>query len=284
MIKISTDSTADLPKHLVDEFGISVFPLIVTLGDNEYFDGVNISPDDIYKFVDESKILPKTSARSIEDFKEYFSSLLTSCDAIVHCGIGSKLSVCYSNACRAVEELGLGDKVKIVDSCALSSGTGLTVLSGAVAARAGKSLDEVVSEMTKSAQNTQTSFTLDKLEYLYKGGRCSRFTFSVAGLLKIKPRLEIVDGSLINTGKEIGPLKSVLIKYVDSILKKHPSPRKDFCFITHTAMSQELVDMVVEYVKSKNIFEHVEENLAGSVITSHCGKNTLGILYINDVN
>lgn len=282
MIKISTDSTVDLPKHLLDEFDISVLPLVVLLGENEYLDGVNVLPDDIFKFVDKSGALPKTSARSIEDFKEYFSSLLKTCDQVVHCGIGSKLSSCNANAVKAVEELGVEDRVCIVDSCALSSGIGLIVLRGAAAARAGKSFDEVISAMKETASHNQTSFVVDKLEYLYKGGRCSRFSFSVAGLLKIKPRLEMVDGYLINTGKEIGPFKSVLIKYVDSILKKHNNPSREYCFVTHTAMDPALVQMVIDYVKSKNIFEHVEEVIAGSVITSHCGKSTLGILYIND--
>lgn len=282
MIKISTDSTADLPKHFIDEFGISVMPLVVLLGENEYLDGINISPNDIFNYVSENGSLPKTSARSIEDFKEYFSTLLEEYDHVVHCGIGSKLSSCYTNACKAVEELGIGDRVAIVDSCALSSGIGLIVLRGASAARAGKSFEETVAIMKDTAAHTQTSFVVDKLEYLYRGGRCSRFTFSVAGLLKIKPRLEMVDGSLVNTGKEIGPYKSVLIKYVDAILKKHNNPSKEYCFVTHTEMNPELVKMVIDYVKSKNIFEHVEEMTAGSVITSHCGKSTLGILYIND--
>lgn len=282
MIKISTDTTADIPKHFIEEFDISVLPLIVTLGDNEYFDGVNVSPDDIYNFVAESGTLPKTSARSIEDFKDYFSALLEKYDQVVHCGIGSKLSTCYANACKAVEELGAEGRVFVVDSCALSSGIGLIVLRGAAAVRAGKDVSEVVEIMKNTAANNQTSFVVDKLEFLYKGGRCSRFSFSVAGLLKIKPRLEMVDGSLINTGKEIGPYKSVLIKYVDAILKKYNNPSKEYCFITHTEMNPELLNMVIEYVKSKNIFDHVEEVLAGSVITSHCGKSTLGILYVND--
>lgn len=282
MIRISTDTTADIPKHFIDEFDISVLPLIVTLGDSEYFDGIDVSPDDIYKFVAETDTLPKTSARSIEDFKEYFSTLLEESDIVVHCGIGSKLSACYANACKAVEELGMNNRIFIVDSCALSSGIGLIVLRGAAAARAGKSVNEIVQIMNDTAAHNQTSFVVDKLEYLYKGGRCSRFSFSVAGLLKIKPRLEMVDGSLINTGKEIGPYKSVLIKYVDAILKKYNNPSKEYCFVTHTDMDPALVQMVIDYVKSKHLFEHVEEMLAGSVITSHCGKSTLGILYVND--
>lgn len=281
MIKFSTDSTCDLPKHYIEQYNISILPLVVNLGEDEFLDGENIVPDDIYSFVEKTGELPKTAGRGIEDFKEYFLNLLKTCDVVVHCGIGSELSVCYQNACLAAKEIG-EDKVKIVDSKALSVGSGLIVLSGAVAYKNGAKLEEVLQNMNEAANNIQASFMVEKLDYLHKGGRCSRFTFSMATFLRIKPRLEVVNGKLINTGKEVGPMKVVLKKYVDAILKKYNNPRKDLCFIIHTRMDEELLKEVEEYLKSKDIFEHIECNFAGSVITSHCGEGTLGILYIND--
>lgn len=280
-IKFSTDSTCDLPKHFIEEYDLSVLPLVVNLGDDEFFDGVNITPDDIFAYVKKTGELPKTAGRGIEDFKEYFTNLLKDADAIVHCGIGADLSVCYQNACLAAKEIG-EDKVKIIDSRALSVGTGLVVMSGAAAYRAGASLDEVVKNMTDAAKNVQSSFMVERLDFLHKGGRCSRFTFSMATLLRIKPRLEVVNGKLINTGKEVGPMRVVLKKYVDTILSKYNNPRRDYCLIAHTRMDENLLNEIIEYVKSKNIFDHVEACLAGSVITSHCGEGTLGILYLND--
>lgn len=281
IIKFSSDSTCDMPKQFIKEFDVSIFPLIVTLGENEYLDGVNVQPDDLYSYVNESGNLPKTAARSIEDFKEYFLKLLKKCDVVIHCGIGSKLSACYENACSAAREIG-EDKVIIVDSKALSVGSSLVILSGASAYRSGASLQEIVENMKNAADNVQSSFMVDRLDYLHKGGRVSKFTFSVATFLRIKPRLEVIEGKLINTGKEVGPYKSVVIKYVDSILKKYDKPRKDLCIVCHTKMDKAIVDKVVDYVKSKNIFDNVVECHAGSVITSHCGEGTLGILYIND--
>lgn len=280
-IKFSSDSTCDMPKHLVDEFDVAIFPLFVTLGENTYLDGVNIHPDDLYEFVSQTNTLPKTAARSVEDFKQFFLKLLKKADVVVHCGIGAKLSACYNNACLAAKEIG-EDKVIVIDSSALSTGTTLVILSGASAYRAGADLNEVVENMKNAAEHVQSSFIVDRLDYLHKGGRVSRFTFSVATFLRIKPRLEVVDGFLINTGKEMGPYKSVVIKYVDSILKKYNNPRKDLCLVTFTKLDEKIIQSVVDYVKSKNIFDHVETALAGSVITSHCGEGTLGILYIND--
>ena len=280
-IKFSTDSTCDLPKHIIEENSIAVLPLVVNLGDEEFFDGENIKPDDIYDFVAKTNDLPKTAGRGVEDFKEYFLGLLDNADAVIHCGIGAELSVCYQNACLAAKEIGY-DKVKIVDSRALSSATGLIVLSGVNAYKKGSTLDDIVKDMTEASKQVQASFMVDKLDYLHKGGRCSRFTFSMANLLRIKPRLEVVNGKLINTGKEIGPMKIVLKKYIDTILKKYDNPRKDCCIITHSKMDEKLAKEIIEYVKSKNIFNRIEESIAGSVITSHCGPGTLGILYIND--
>lgn len=280
-IKFSTDSTCDLPETIIEQNSISVLPLVVNLGDNEYYDGQNICPDDIYDFVAKTGELPKTAGRGVEDFKEYFLELLKINDFVVHCGIGADLSVCYQNACLAAKEIG-EDKVKVIDSKALSTATGLILLSGIDAYKKGAGLDEVVKNMIDSSKYIQASFMVDKLDYLHKGGRCSRFTFSMANLLRIKPRLEVVNGKLINTGKEIGPMKVVLKKYIDTILKKYNKPRKAYCFVTHTKMENKLTQEIVDYLKSKNIFEHVEESIAGSVITSHCGPGTLGILYIND--
>ena len=217
MIKFSSDSTCDLPKHFIEENSIAVLPLVVNLGDDEFYDGVNITPDDIFDYVAKTGELPKTAGRSVEDFKEHFLKLLENADAVVHCGIGADLSVCYQNACLAAKEIG-EDKVKVIDSHALSTGTGLIVLSGVNAYRQGSSLDEVVKNMTDAAKHVQSSFMVDRLDFLHKGGRCSRFTFSMASLLRIKPRLEVIDGKLINTGKEVGPMRVVLKKYVDTMV------------------------------------------------------------------
>lgn len=280
MIKFSTDSTCDIPKHLIKEYDFSVLPLIVTLGDKEYFDGVNITPDEIYAYVRKTGELPHTAGRGVEVFKEYFAKLLKENDYIVHCGIGDKLSVCHQSALAAAKELGAEDRIKVVDSMALSSASGLILMEGKKAYMAGASLDEIVKIMTSAAKKIQCSFMVDKLDYLYKGGRVSKFSLSAANFLKIKPRLEMENGLLINTGKEIGPFKSTVFKYVDSILKKYPHPDKSLCLIAHTTLEDGLLEKVIEYIKSKKIFDKVEAEFAGSVITCHCGEGTLGLMYL----
>lgn len=278
MIRITTDSTCDLPKEVLEKYGIHSLPLIVTLGEEDFLDdGEQVTQEKIFSFVRETKQLPKTAARSCEDFREFFEQFTKNGDIVIHCGISSQLSSCFQNALIAKNDIEDG-KVFIVDSKALSTGSALTCIAGAKAVKEGKSLEEVLAIMEKYADDVQASFVVDTLDYLYKGGRVSRFSFAIGGLLKIKPKLELVDGKIINTGKDMGPLKVVLKKYIDFLLSKY-EPIDDIAFITHSIQDSALLNEMVEYVKSKNVFKEIICAPAGSVISSHCGPGTLGLLY-----
>lgn len=281
MIRIATDSTADLSRDLLEKYKINVIPLIVTLGENDFLDnGVDVTESKIFSFVKENKILPKTAARSIEDYIDFFKGLLKEeDDKVVYIGLSSELSSSFNNARMASQEIG-EDRVFTVDSKSLSSGIGLLAIEAAKMVEKGYRAEEIVSKIEAQREKNQASFVVDKLDYLYKGGRCSKFSFSIGALLKIKPKLQLVDGKIINTGKDMGGLKQVLKKYVDSTLAKYPNVRKDICFVTHTEVDEEISKFIFEYVKSLGVFDEVIEQTAGSVITSHCGPGTLGILYL----
>ncbi|MBO5394735.1 MAG: DegV family protein [Clostridia bacterium] len=279
MVKICSDSCCDLTAEQLKENNIAMIPLFVTLGEDDYLDGVSIQPEDIYDYVKKTKQLPKTAARSTEDFKEFFEELLADGSEVVYTGIGSQLSSTFDNARRAKEEMG-NDRLFVVDSKSLSTGIGLLVLYAAGLAKEGKSGSEIAKAMEEQSDFNQASFVVDKLDYLHKGGRCSGLARFGANLLKIKPRLELVEGKIENTGKYMGQFKVVLKKYVDDMLAKCPNPKKDICFVTHTKTDADIVESVIEYVKSKNIFDCVVETTAGATITCHCGENTLGVLFL----
>lgn len=281
MVKICTDSCCDLTAEQIKENKIAVLPLFVTLGEDDFLDGQNINPDDIYEYVKKTKQLPKTAARSTEDFKEFFEQLLEDGSEVVYTGIGADLSSTFDNARRAKEEMN-NDRLFVVDSKSLSTGIGLLVLHACKLAHQGRSGREIAEQIEKQSEKSQASFVVDKLDYLYKGGRCSALARFGANLLKLKPRLELVNGKIENTAKYMGQFKVVLKKYVDDMLKNNPNPKKDICFVTHTKTDNDIVESVIEYVKSKNIFEEVVESTAGSTITCHCGENTLGILFLLD--
>lgn len=283
MIRITTDSTCDLPKSMVEEYGIGVLPLIVTLGDEEFDDdGINVTQDKIFDFVLKNNVLPKTAARSIPDFVDFFDDMLKTADEIIHIGIGADLSSCYRNAYLAKDELE-SDKIHIIDSKNLSLGTGNLVLEAAKLAKQGLSSEEIIKKINYLADRNQSSFMVEKLDYLYKGGRVSAFSFSIGSMLRIKPRLQVLNGVIQNTGKDIGPVRMVLKKYIDSTLSKFkPLNIDQTVFLAHTIHDKDLLNFVMDYIRSKGVFADMCENYAGSVITSHCGPNTLGIFYFGE--
>ena len=283
MIRITTDSTCDLPKDLVEKHNIGVLPLIVTLGDEEFDDdGINVTQDKIFDFVLQNNVLPKTAARSIPDFVDFFDDMLKTADEIIHIGIGADLSSCYRNAYLAKDELE-SEKIHIIDSKNLSLGTGNLVVEAAKMVQQGFSSDEIIKKINYLVDRNQSSFMVEKLDYLYKGGRVSAFTFSIGAMLKIKPKLQVIDGVIQNTGKDIGPLKMILKKYIDSTLTKFkPLENGETVFLAHTIHDESLLKFVMDYIESKGVFAEIRENYAGSVITSHCGPNTLGIFYFGE--
>lgn len=281
-VYITSDTSCDLTKEQLAKHEIETIPLCVSLNGEEHLDGVDINPEIIFKFVKENKKLPKTSAVGEAQYKEFFERVLKKDkdSFIVHIGLSSGLSSSYNNSVNAAKQF--NGRVFSVDGKNLSSGTGLLVLYAAELAEKGLSAEEIAKKVEKRVPYVQASFIIQEVDYLYRGGRCSALALLGANLLQIKPRIQVIDGIMKNTGKPRGKMVSVLKQYVDNTLKDYNSPDKTRCFITHSCIEREIVDEIVSYVKSKNIFDEVCESIASSTITSHCGKGTLGILYIND--
>ncbi len=276
-IRITSDSTCDLG-HLVKEKGIGILPLQVNLDTNAYRDGVDITPQDIFKFVAETKTLPKTSAPSIGDYEEFFKEQLKLGEAVLHINISAKSSGSHNMAKQAAESF--GGKVRVIDSWALSSGQGLLVMKALDLRDEGKTLDEMEEILNEVKTRINTSFVPDTLDYLYKGGRCSKMTMYGANLLKIHPLIYMEEGQLLPGKKYRGKMTVCIKQYVDDLCAQYPSYDKTRCFVTHSCADAELVETAKAKVKELFGFEEVIETVAGSIITSHCGRNTLGVLFI----
>lgn len=276
-IRITSDSTCDL-NHLIQERDIGILPLQVSLGANTYRDGLDIKPEDIFNFVAETKTLPKTSAPSIGEYEEFFKNQLESADEVIHINISSKSSGSHNFAKQAAESF--GGKVRVIDSKALSTGQGLLVLRACDLRDAGKSAQEIEEDLLEMRERVNTSFVPDSLDYLYKGGRVSGMVKTVAGMFKIHPLIYMNDGQLV-PGKKYKGKMSVLIKqYIDDLKEQYPDYDKSRCFVTHSSADRELVEAAKEKVKEAFGFDEVIETVAGSIITSHCGKGTLGVLFV----
>ena len=279
-IKISADSTCDLSQELVEKYNVTIMPLCVSLGDKDCLDGVSIQPQDIYDFYATTKKLPKTGARSSEDYKEFFQGILNDgYDAIVHFTISADMSASYANADIAAREF---DNVYVVDSRQLSTGIGLLVLDACDMLEAGMSASQIAERANSRSDAARSSFIVDTLEFLFKGGRCSALAYLGANLLQIKPCLEVKNGLIGVESKPIGRYRRCVAKYCEAIRNGMTNPDPKRCFVTHTQMDEGIAEEVIATVKSWGIFDEILETTAGSTVTTHCGANTIGILYIND--
>ena len=277
MIRITSDSTCDLG-HLVEERGIVLLPLMVNLGEQAFHDGVDITPQDIFDFVAENNILPKTAAPSIGDYEEFFAPFVNAGDEVIHFNISAKSSGSHNMAKQAAESF--GGKVRVIDSMALSSGQGLLVLTAADMRDEGKSADEIEEAVNAIRERVNTSFIPDRLDYLYKGGRCSKMEMFGANILKIHPLIYMDDGKLVPGKKYRGKMSFIIKQYIEDLKQLYPNYDKARCFVTHSSAEADLVQVAIDKVKEVFEFDEVIETVAGSIVTSHCGKGTLGVLFI----
>lgn len=280
-IKICADSTCDLSKELLAKYNVDIMPLHITLGDNDYRDGIDLTPNSIYDYYAQTKALPKSGACSTAEYDKFFSDVLVSgYDAIVHFTISAEMSSSYNNALVSSRNF---ENVFVVDSRHLSTAIGLLVLDACDMVQQGYSAKEVFEHATKRAQNVQDSFIVEKLDFLYKGGRCSSLVYLGANLLMIRPCLVVKDGKINVGSKPFGKFIRCVGKYCDEIfsLAKANADAKR-CFITHTKMDSGIAEYVLNVVKSWGIFEEIIETDAGCTVTTHCGANTIGILFLNN--
>lgn len=276
-ICITSDSTCDLG-HLVSERDIKILPLQVNLGANSYRDGVDITPQDIFAFVAETRQLPKTAAPSIGDYEEFFEEQLKGYDELIHFNISSKSSGSHNMAKQAAESF--GGKVHVIDSMALSSGQGLLVLKACDMRDEGKNVAEIVEAVNEIRTHINTSFVPDSLDYLHKGGRVSGMVKLAAAAFRIHPLILMEEGQLVPGKKYKGKMAVLIKQYIEDLKEKYPSYDKTRCFITHSSAEQDLVNAAKAKVAELFDFDEVIETVAGSIITSHCGKGTLGVLFV----
>lgn len=276
-IIISSDSTTDLSPELKERYNVKTIPLGVTLGEKTYFDGVNITPDDIYAHHNKTGELPKTAAANISDCIEFFRQFTDEGKTVIHFTISSEMSSTYNNCRLAAEELG---NIFVIDTKNLSTGGGLLVVAASEMVAKGMPAEDIVAEIEKLVPCVDASFVIDSLEYLYKGGRCSALAMLGANLLKLKPCIEVKNGSMGVGKKYRGKFADVLTTYVKERIGDGNDIDLDRVFVTHAGCDKEVVENIVNEVKSLAPFKEVFLTRAGCTISSHCGANTLGVLFI----
>ena len=276
MIRILADSTCDLSQELVKKYGITIVPLSIIMGDKSYYDGEDVTPDKIFEWADANKTTPKTAAVTQERAEEVLRPLIDAGDDIIFFCISSKMS----STCNVISMVGGAyEKLHVIDSYNLSTGIGLQVIRAAELVKAGLDAATIARNIVADRVKVRASFVIDTLTYLARGGRCSAVTALFANTLRIHPIIEVKDGSMGVAKKLRGHVEHAIMTYVKSLeqdlRKAHPAR----VFITHSGYDAALVDEVRNYLKSLGVFEEVLETRAGGVISSHCGPNTLGVLF-----
>ncbi len=274
---ITSDSTSDLSPELIEKYNIKILPMGITLGDELYYDGKDITPDEIYAYFEKNQSLPKTSAINMVDFSEFFETFVDAGCAVVNFTISSEMSTTFNNSRLAAEEY---EDVYTIDSRNLSTGGGLLVLKAAEMAQNGESAEKIVEEINGMIDRVDASFVIDKLNYLHKGGRCSAVAALGANLLKLKPCIEVKNGKMGVGKKYRGKFGDVLREYVCDRLSDTDNIETDRIFVTHAGCDMEIVNAVYEQVKAALPFKEVILTRAGCTISSHCGPDTLGILFV----
>lgn len=278
-VKIIADSTVDLSPELYKEFDIEVLPLNVNFGEENFKDGITINQTQLYEKVKRYGELPHTAATSPVDMIDTFKKYIDKGYDIIYLGIGSLFSTTFQNANIAKQEFD-ENRIFLIDSLNLSTGTGLLVLRAARLAREGKSAAEIKKDLDALVPNISTRFAVDTLEYLHKGGRCSGASKLFGHIFHIHPIISVVDGKMIVSKKPRGLMKVAINEMVNELKADLPNVYQDDIFVTSSGCADDVKNYFVEEVKKLVDPKCIHYTEAGCVISSHCGFGTIGLLYI----
>lgn len=276
-VKVTSDSTCDLSPELLKEYDITMVPLTVVKGDENFLDGVTITPADIFAHVAAGGSLCSTAAVSIGEYQNLFQKYASQYDAVIHVNISAAFSSCYQNACLAARDF---PNVRVIDSRNLSTGQGHVVLEACKLGKTMDDLEKICRQLQDLTERVEASFVMNRLEYMVKGGRCSSAAALGANLLNLRPCIEVKDGKMQVVKKYRGAYPKCLANYVKDRLAGREDIVPERLFITHTPVEEDALAAVKEAVGQYGRFREVCETSAGCTISCHCGPGTLGILFI----
>lgn len=277
---IVTDSTCDLPREIYDKYPIVVLPLHISKGEQSLLDGVQITSQSVFDHVAAGGELCSTAAVNVEEFAHCFRSLAGEYDGVVCVTIGAKFSTCYQNACLAAEECSF--PVYVVDSQNLSGGQGLLALEGAKLAERGMPSDQIAAFLEGARERLDSSFVLDRLDYMRKGGRCSSVTALGANLLNLKPCVEVQKGEMRVGKKYRGDLARVMEQYVKARLAPYgPGEIGDVVVLAHPPTEDRFLAATRRALREDGRFSTILEAPSGCTVACHCGPNTVGIMFLH---
>lgn len=276
-IAISVESTNDLSKDLLNKYDIKVIPFEIVLSELNFTDGKYTNPE-LFELVEKYKTLPKTNAINEFEYTEYFENLLKDYDAVIHLSMSSGITSSCGNAIRAASNI---ENVYVIDSLSLTTGIGILAIYACELVDAGKTPQEIVDMVTNRIKNVQVSFVVERLDYLHKGGRCNSIQLLGANLLKIRPRIVLKGGKMSTDKKYKGQMGSVVSKYATDLFAEYNTPDLSRVFITYSSATEEMLSAAIRVCEEMG-FKEIYQTITSGTVASHCGANTLGIVFFND--
>lgn len=281
-IILFADSLCDLGPDLAKKFDVNIIPLGVTFkgDDKTYLDGIEITKDVIFEKVEKDGVLPSTSAIPPQTFIDAFEKEIKEGNEVLYIGGGSGISSTFRNAFLAKQELN-SDDIYLVDSKNLSNGIALLLIKARQYINEGKTAEEIKTLIEEHVEKLSVKFSVDIMDYLYKGGRCSGAKYLLGKFLHIHPIIKVIDGKLDVVAKPRGAYKKALDTQINEFLEDLPKIDNYCLFITHSCKEsdgdyQYVYEKVSEHFPKENIIV----NEAGATICSHCGPRAFGILYL----
>lgn len=276
-IAISSDSSLDLTKELIQKYDIHVVPFSIIMGEESHLDG-EVVGEDLFAYTKKTGKLARTSAVNEMQSEEHFASLLKDHDAVIHFTISSDMSSSYQNACLAANKF---KNVYVIDSRTLSTGVALEAIYAKKLALKGLEPEEIVAKVKERIPYVQASFGIEAVNYLYKGGRCSGVAALAAGMFNIRPQIIVKDGKMVPGRKFRGNMNRWVKDYTETTLKEFANPDHSIVFITYSSATPEAVSWTKNRLAEAG-FKEIYDTRAGGTVACHCGPGTLGVLYFND--
>ncbi len=283
-VKIISDSACDLSEDIIKEYNIEILPIVVIKDDKEYLDKVNIRPEEVYEGMRNGQVF-KTAQIPPTVFIESFESVAINKETAIYIAFSSGLSGTYSTSMAVKESVKEEYKnldLDIVDTKAASGGFGLIVLKAAQMAKDGKSKEEILKAIELYKENMEHIFTVDNIEYLFRGGRVSKTQAFVGGLLNIKPILNVEGGNLVPIDKARGRNKA--FKAMLDIIEdrsKNTDLKKQTIGISHGDDLEGALKMK-ESIKERFGTENFIINIIGAAIGAHSGPATIAIFFLKE--
>lgn len=275
-IAITTESAADLDEELLKKENLTVFPMTIIIGDEEYLDGESINTDELYKKAELYNSVPKTTGVSPYEYGKVFSKLCDKGFDVVHIALSSKISSCYQNAMFASKSF---ENVYVLDSLTLSGGMAALVSEAVSQRENGKNAEEIVCALEIKKQKISTSFVLDNVDYIYAGGRCSAVGKKALQMFSARPSISLKGGEL-NLGRLFfGKTEDARKKYILHKLQNERPIYSSPCRLNYSSLDNGEVQRLCTYIKENSPFETVIATQAGCCISSHCGKGCMGIIF-----